>query len=370
MAEIFESTNIKAMELKNRLMRSATWEGMCDPEGRPTEKLINYYTDLAKGGVGMIITGYTFVSPEGRQMPGKMGLHTDDFIPDMKKMVDAVHAAGSKICVQLVHAGGQTNEKTIGRNPIAPSAIEAAQYQGVTPDAMTVEDIHRVVAAFGLAARRAKEAGFDAVQLHGAHGYMINQFLSPHTNQRTDEYGGSFDNRFKFLDDVYKSVRTAVGKDYPVLIKLTGADNLEGGLTAEEAVDAAKRLSAAGIDAIEVSGGTPASGDLGPVRGKINAASDEAYLLELAKGIKAAVSCPVISVGGYRSYEVASAALDTVDYISFSRPFIREPNLANRWKSGDTARATCISCNKCFVAGIKEGGIYCVVQKKQDEDAS
>ena len=370
MREIFESSEINGMELANRLVRSATWEGMCTDDGRPTDKLIDFYKALAAGGVGLIVTGYTFVRPEGKQMPGKMGLHTDDFAPDMKRMVDAVHAMSGKLCVQLVHAGGQTSQKVAGRQPLAPSAVEAAQYQGVEPEAMSKQDIAGVVAAFGQAAARAKDYGFDAVELHGAHGYLINQFLSPITNQRDDEYGGSLDNRARFMMEVYKSVRDAVGGAFPVMIKLTGADNLEGGLVVEDAVEAARKLDEAGIDAIEVSCGTSASGEEGPVRTKINKPEREAYILPLARRIKAAVSCPVMSVGGYRSFETVERAIrDDVDYISFSRPLIREPELPLRWQDGDRYAARCISCNKCFGPGIKEGGIYCVVEKKEQERA-
>ncbi len=371
MREIFEKSEINGMELANRLVRSATWEGMCADDGRPTDKLIDFYKALAAGGVGLIVTGYTFVRPEGRQMPGKMGLHTDDFAPDMKRMVDAVHAMSGKICVQLVHAGGQTSQKMAGRQPLAPSAVEAAQYQGVEPEAMSKQDIQEVVSAFGQAAARAKDYGFDAVQLHGAHGYLINQFLSPITNKRDDEYGGALENRARFMMEVYESVRAAVGSDFPVMIKLTGADNLEGGLTIEDTAKAASSLDKAGIDAIEVSSGTPASGDEGPVRTKINKPEREAYILPLARRIKAAVSCPVISVGGYRSFDTVEKAIrDDVDYISFSRPLIREPELPLRWQDGDRYAARCISCNKCFGPGIKEGGIYCVVEKQEQQRAN
>jgi 2,4-dienoyl-CoA reductase-like NADH-dependent reductase (Old Yellow Enzyme family) len=233
---------------------------------------------------------------------------------------------------------------------------------------MSKDDITEVVSAFGDAARRAKDFGFDALQLHGAHGYLINQFLSPHINKRTDEYGGGIENRCRFLMEVYREVRKAVGDDYPVMIKLNGSDNLEGGLSVEDAIYAAKALDAEGIDAIEVSGGTSASGEKGPVRMKISKPEKEAYNLDLAKEIKGAVKCPVMSVGGFRSIEVAEKTIaDGLDYISMSRPLIRESNLINRWRSGDTAKAKCISCNSCFMPGIKEGGIYCVVEAKLKE---
>ncbi len=371
MTALFDKTTINSLTLRNRLVRSATWEGMCDQEGRPTKKLINCYRDLAQGGIGLIITGYTFVRPDGKQLPGKMGIHTDDFGDAMKKMTSVVHDAGGKIAVQLVHAGGETDSANAGRQPLAPSAVKVDQFPEM-PAELTKDEISDIVTAFGEGARRAKAWGFDAVELHGAHGYLINQFLSPLTNRRTDEYGGSIENRSRFLLEVYQKVRETVGPDYPVLIKLNAADNLDGGLQIDDAVYAAKKLSEAGIDAIEVSAGTPASGEEGPARTQINKPEKEAYNLELARRIKEAVSCPVMVVGGFKSYEVAEKAVrdDGMDYISMARPLIREPGLPNRWMQGDRSPAKCISCNSCFKPGLEEGGIYCVTEKKKREKAA
>jgi len=367
---LFSENILNTMVLKNRLVRSATWEGMCDPDGRPTERLRDCYTDLARGGVGLIITGFAFIRPDGRQLPGKMGIHTDEFAAEMQELTAAVHQAGGKICLQLVHAGGQTDSSNAGCQPMAPSAVKVEQFPEL-PRAMTFADIQGVVKAFRSAAGRAKAFGFDAVQLHAAHGYLINQFLSPLTNHRTDEYGGNRENRSRFLMEVYWAVREVVGKDYPILAKLNGSDNLAGGLDLDDARYAARRLSTAGIDAIEVSGGTPASGSVGPIRRGIDQLEDEAYNLPLASAIKAAVACPVMVVGGFRTSEVCEKALVLqADYISMARPFIREPALAKRWQLGDRGRATCISCNGCFVPAFKEGGIYCVVEKKEREDAA
>lgn len=371
MATLFEETTINGMVMRNRMVRSATWEGMCDQEGRPTEKLINCYRDLAEGGIGLIVSGYTFVRTEGKQMPGQMGIYNDDFEEDYKNLTGAVHDGGGKIAIQLVHAGGQTDSRNAGRQPLAPSAVEVEQFPAI-PAELTKGEISKIVTAFGEGARRARAWGFDAVQLHGAHGYLINQFLSPHTNRRTDEYGGGIENRSRFLLEIYRKVREAVGADYPVLIKLTGADNLDRGLQNEEAVYAAKKLAEAGIDAIEVSAGTSASGDRKPVREKIDMPEKEAYNLEPARRIKQAVSCPVMVVGGLRSYEVAEKAVrvDNMDYIAMARPLIREPDLPNRWLRGDRTPAECLSCNKCFMPGLKEGGIYCVVKKMKQEKAA
>jgi len=368
MRELFDETTIKGMVLKNRLVRSATWEGMCEPDGRPTEKLAALYRDLARGGVGLIISGYTFVRPDGKQLPGKMGIHTDAFADEMLALARAVHGERGKIVMQLVHAGGQTDAATAGRQPLAPSAVAVEQFPEV-PAAMSLDDIDQVVAAFAAGAGRAREYGFDGVQLHGAHGYLLNQFLSPLTNRRTDKYGGKIENRCRFLMEVYRAVRNQVGDDYPVMIKLNGADNLEGGLELVDAVYAAKMLGAEGIDAIEVSGGTPVSGDLSPARTKIKEPKQEAYNIDLALQIKNVVPCPVMAVGGFRSFEVVERAVSLrgIDYIAMARPFIREPGLAGRWQQGNRTPATCISCNSCFKPGLQEGGIYCVVQKQEDE---
>jgi 2,4-dienoyl-CoA reductase-like NADH-dependent reductase (Old Yellow Enzyme family) len=371
MTQLFEETSIKGMKMRNRTVRSATWEGMCEPDGRPTQKLIDCYENLARGGVGLIISGYTFVRADGKGLPGKMGIHTDDFESDFKNLTDAVHAAGGTIAIQLVHAGGQTTAQNAGRQPLAPSSIQADQFPEV-PAELSRDDISDLVAAFGAGARRAKAWGFDAVQLHGAHGFLINQFLSPLTNRRTDEYGGSIENRSRFLLEVYQKVRQEVGENYPVLIKLNAADNMDGGLEIDDAIYVAKALEAAGIDAIEVSTGTPASGDKSPVREKINTPEKEAYNLGPALGIKKEVNCPVMVVGGFRSYEVLEKVLrdNDISYISMSRPFIREPGLVNRWRQGDHKPATCVSCNSCFGPGLEEGGIYCVVEKKKQEKAA
>lgn len=371
MAQLFEETSIKGMKIRNRILRSATWEGMCEPDGRPTQKLIDYYQELARGGIGLIISGYTFVRPDGKGLPGKMGIHTDDFENDFKKLTQAVHAAGGTIAIQLVHAGGQTSAQNAGRQPLAPSSIKVDQFPEI-PAELSRDDIRDLVAAFGAGARRAKAWGFDAVQLHGAHGFLINQFLSPLTNRRTDDYGGGIENRSRFLLQVYQKVRQEVGENYPVLIKLNAADYMDGGLEIDDAVYAAKALAAAGIDAIEVSTGTPASGDKTAAREKINTPEKEAYNLGPALGIKKEVGCPIMVVGGFRSYEVLEKALRDTDisYIAMARPFIREPGLVNRWRKGDRKPAKCISCNSCFKPGLEEGGIYCVVDKKEREKAA
>ena len=368
MRQVFDETRINGMTLANRLVRSATWEGMCEEDGRPMPKLAVCYANLAKGGIGLIITGYTFVRPDGKQFPGQMGIYTDDFAGEMQALTRAVQEKGERSAFSSSIEVDRLRLKppAAGRLPLPlwkRSSIPEL------PAELSAADIEALVHRFGEGAARAREYGFDAVQLHAAHGYLINQFLSPLTNRRTDGYGGSMENRSRFLLEVFRSVRKAVGKDFPVLVKLNGSDNLEGGLDIDAAQFAARVLDEEGVDAIEVSGGTPASGDRTPVRQGIATREQEAYNLPLAARIKGAVSCPVMVIGGFRTFEVVGGVIrrGEADYVSLARPLIREPHLPRRWEEGNEAKARCISCNGCFKPGLKEGGIYCVVDRIERE---
>lgn len=365
----FDQTTIHGMSLPNRFVRSATWEGMCDADGRPTERLAGLYGNLARGGVGLIITGYTYISPEGKELPGQMGIDTDGFAAEMERLHEAVRPHGAKLCLQLTHAGGQTTARMTGGQVLAPSAVLVPQYPQM-PLELTAGDIERLVESFAAGAARAKAWGFDAVQLHAAHGYLINQFLSPLTNRRTDQYGGSVENRSRFLLETCRRIREAVGPNFPLLVKLNGSDFLPGGLELDDAVQVAKMLDEEGVDAIEVSGGTPASGDRKPVRQGIETRAQEAYNLPLAARIKNIVHCPVMVVGGLRSLDLIEGIIRRAeaDYVAMSRAFIREPHLVRRWSEGDESHARCISCNGCFRPGLKEKGIYCVIDKIEREN--
>jgi len=368
MTALFEESSMGALTLRNRLIRSATAEGLATDDGACTDGLVDLYGTLARGGVGLIITGYAYVSPLGRSAHKQLGIHHDRLILGLRKMVKACHDGGAEVAAQLVHGGSQTTlEITGGEDPLAPSAVEDPVYHSL-PREMTTEDIHEVAGQFAAAARRAKDAGFDAVELHAAHGYLLSQFLSPKRNRRTDAYGGSVENRTRFACDVFQKVRQAVGPDYPILVKINGQDHVDGGTTLEDSVPLAKALSDLGADAIEVSGGTGASGSLGPSRVRINHPGKEAYSLSDAHEIRKAVSCPVILVGGIRSLDRILEIMDeeVVDYFAMARPLIREPDLPNNWKTGIRSNASCISCNRCFQT-LNEGGLHCVQQKKMLE---
>lgn len=344
---LFDSTAINGMELRSRFVRSAVLESLCDGRGRPTSQLEEHFRALANGMVGLIITGGASVlGTDG--IPGSIGIYADSFAPEMKAISRTVHDGGGKVCVQLVHRG-------VAADRTHDSAVTDVSLRAV-------EDM---LAAFRESASRAKEWTFDAVQIHAGHGHLINRFLSPLSNRRTDAYGGSVEKRTRLLLEVYRGVRTAVGPNYPVLVKLNGSDFVPNGLTIEDAVYAASAIEAEGADAIEVSSGTPASGDEMPARRKIERLDQEAYNLPLAEKIKAAVKCPVIVADGLRSFDVVNDIVQKgkADYVSLGRPFNREPLLVKRWREGDISRARCISCNECAKPGTGKSGIACVREK-------
>jgi 2,4-dienoyl-CoA reductase-like NADH-dependent reductase (Old Yellow Enzyme family) len=369
MPELFDKIEINGMVLRNRSVRSATWTGTAAKNGRCTTKLIKLMGRLARGQVGLIITGFSYVMPNGKALPRQLGIHDDAMIPDLSRLTERVHAANGKIAMQIVHAGVQTVITERRDTPVwGPSAVHDKLF-GWTPKAMTQREIKETVRAFARAAGRVKRAGFDAVELHGAHGYLISQFLSPFRNKRTDRYGGPIENRARFLFETYRAVRKRVGRNFPVLIKLNTKDFVRGGFHETDALFVAKRLDEMGIDAIEMSGGIPAAGDLGPAREKIRKTSDEAYFLPLAKKIRRQVSVPVILVGGVRSLKAVNRILNTgaADLVSMARPLIREPGLVGRWKAGNHKKAKCVSCNQCFGAAMSPEGIYCVLERRVKE---
>ena len=358
----FEKTEIKGMILDNRFVRSATWEGLADDEGRVTDRLIDFIAALAEGRAGLIITGFAYVLEEGRAMPFQTGVHKDDLIPDLTRLAEAVHARGGRAAMQIVHAGVQS---LVG--PAGPSAIELPG-SGLVPRDMSISELADIVEAFGLAAGRVRQAGFDAVQLHAAHGYLFSQFLSPFLNKRGDRYGGSISGRARLACEAYEAVRGAVGGDFPVMIKINSEDHVPGGLALEDSIAAARMLADMGLDAVEVSGGMPWSGKNNPARSKLKAET-EGYFREPAAAFKDKLNLPVMVVGGIRSLKMAEEVLEKnqADYLSMSRPFIREPDLIARWESGDRSPAACISCNGCFNEVFEGKGIFCSVLAKERE---
>ena len=257
MSILFKPTRIKNLTLRNRFVRSATYDGCSDRNGGVTEQQIKLFTDLADGGVGLIVTGIAYVHPSGQISPFQNSIAHDASIPGLKRLTQAVHDRGAKIAVQLFHAGRESARFLEPKKVLAigPSIIPNDPFFRKEYRAATAEEIRTITRAFGDAAERAKTAGFDAVQLHGAHAYLLSQFLSAYTNRRDDEYGGSFENRLRFHREIYLNVRKKVGKAYPILIKTGGEDGFAEGLEFREGREAAKRFAQWGFDALEISQG-------------------------------------------------------------------------------------------------------------------
>ncbi len=360
MPKLFKPTRLKDLGLANRFIRSATWEGLADEKGGCTIELVDRIVELVRGRVGLIITGYTYVHPSGQATPYQLGVDKDEHIDGLREMTEAVHREDGRIMMQLVHGGLKADPRLTHTDPLGPSTGEGlVESPGKE---MTEDDIHQVVASFGKGAQRAKAAGFDGVQIHAAHGYLLSQFLSPAFNQRADDYGGSAQNRARIILEVLQNIRQAVGHDYPILIKINSEDFLENGFSLADFFQVAVMLEEAGIDAIEVSGGTFFSKHLTPSRKEITFERDQAYFRKASRALKKMMKVPIILVGGIRSYLLAERLVDegVMDYVALCRPFIREPMLIKRWQSGDLRKATCISCNGCFGPARSGRGILCV----------
>ncbi len=375
MNTLFEPVKIRNLEMRNRFVRSATYDAATIAPGHVSDKQLTLYGDLAAGGVGLIISSIMYVHPMGRLSDFMSAINTDDCIPGLRTLTDAVHQRGAKIAVQLYHAGREASRALgpLNQLSLAPSVIEDDPvYEGRCRE-MTEEEIIEIIKAFGDAAQRAREAGFDAIQLHGAHGYLLSQFFSPLTNRRTDQWGGSMENRLRLHLEIIKAIRSKVGKDYPVLIKFGVTDYLPGGLTFDEGAKAAVLLAQAGIDSLEVSVGLRGKNyDQTEFKTGINKIEKEAYYRERCHSINKMVDIPVMMMGGIKTLTLMEDIIDRneADFISICRPLIREPGLINVWQSGKPKKCDCISCNKCLES-IRMGiPLHCPVEKKKREKAA
>jgi len=367
---------IKNLEIKNRFVRSATAERRAS-NNYVDYKLIEFYKTLAEGGVGLIITGIVAVQENAISNKAQTGIFNDGFIPGLKKIADTAHKYGNgcKIALQLHHAGTQNmvNEARVAPSPVYNPFLKS------TPREMTVDEIKETIEAFAQGIRRTKEAGFDAVQLHGAHGWLLSEFLSPYTNIRTDEYGGNTENRVRIVEEIYTRAVELVGTDFPVMIKYNADDFMEGGLDVNEAKKIGIKLSKLGYAALEISGGMWAAvkrseEELGwkiamipESRISVGTVNEPGYNVQYAREIKKVVDVPIIAIGGINSLEFAEQILKegSADFIALSRPLIREPNLPNRWLKGeDDSGVECIYCNGCVGGGSK--GLRCAVKAKQE----
>jgi 2,4-dienoyl-CoA reductase-like NADH-dependent reductase (Old Yellow Enzyme family) len=356
---LFEPQRLGRIEIQNRLIRSATYYGLADPNGRVGDASVELMKTLASNAVGLIVTGYAFVARSGQVFPDMNGIDRDEQIPGYRKMTRAVHDLQGRVVMQIAH-GGVASAMAVRRGEprLAVSAGDEPSDSGSGPREMTDEDIETIIDAFGQSARRVEEAGFDGVQIHGAHGYLVTQFLSPRSNRRGDRWGGNLENRMRFAVEVVRAIRRQVDEDFPVMIKLGCRDYLDDGegLTIEEGASVAVALEQEGVCFIEVSHGMPGRSFRKVSHGKEKAPIREAYLLPDARVVRGSTSVPLAVVGGMRSPSVMEEAIDSgaVDCVSLCRPLIREPDLIKRWASGDTRPADCLSCGACMKAD-KEG---------------
>ena len=331
-------------------------------DGRVTDRYVEHIARIAEGGVGTMILEASFISPEGKGFVNELGIHSDNTIPGLKRLVAAAHAHGVAIGPQLYHAGRQTSQKITGVQPVAPSPIPDPS-SGELPRELSIPEIKRLVAQYAQAAMRAKMAGCDFVEIHGAHGYLITQFLSPFSNQRTDEYGGTAEKRLRFLLDVFETVRKTVGDAFPITVRLSGDEMVPTGLTIKDTVAIAKRLEAAGANAVHISVGNYASYARGMMIPPM--AVDDAPLLPLATEVKQAVQIPVIAVAKIRTPKLAEKIIadNQADFVAIGRTLLADPDWPEKVKAGRLNEINpCIACNQgCITRLFAQQDVWCTV---------
>jgi 2,4-dienoyl-CoA reductase-like NADH-dependent reductase (Old Yellow Enzyme family)/thioredoxin reductase len=342
--ELFSPIKIRNLEVSNRFVVPPMGTNYAHEDGTVSQGLVDYWTARARGGWGLLIVEISAVDPLGRAIPYQPGLWDDRFIPGFQKLTDAVHKYGARIAVQLHHAGRQTNSQIIGNQPLAPSPISCLVCKEI-PRELSTAEVYELIEKFGDAALRAREAGFDALEIHGAHGYLVAQFMSAHTNKRVDEFGGTFFNRMKFPVEIIKNIRRKVGGAFPIIFRLSAEEKVPGGRSLNESLAAARVIQEAGADAIHVSVGVYGSMQY------IVAPSDisPGFLLSLAAEVKKAVSVPVIAVGRINNPFLAESAIKTgkADLLAWGRQSLTDPELPNKVAAGKLDEiAPCIACNQ------------------------
>ena len=346
MKTLLKSATLGNLSLNNRLVRSATYEGMAGSNGEMTPLLFEMYTKLATNQVGLIISSGAFVLPEGKGLPGMLGIHDNSLIEGYTLLTDQVHQNNGKIIMQLIFCGTQGFLDV--PNVYSPSGI---------PDKLTTragkemsrEDILHLKKAFVDSAQRAKAAGFDGVEIHSSAGFLLSQFLTPYYNHRMDEYGGSIENRSRLLMEIYDGIREKVGTEFSVFVKINCADFIDEGFDFEDSLYVCEQLASKGVNALEITGGVAAVREKTSIRTNISSSDQESYFADYAARIAAIISIPVILDGGNRSIEVMEhlANQTNIAFFAMCRPLIAEPALVKRWYEGDTEKAKCVSCNKC-----------------------
>ena len=387
-SKVFTPGKIGDLTLRNRTIRSGCFEGMCS-NATPGEALIEHHRKVAAGGIGMTTVAYCAVSCDGVAFGHEMWMR-EEIIPTLKRLTDGVHKEGAAVSIQLGHCGFFANRSVIGKTPIGPSR-KFCLFRYSICRAMNEEDIERIREDFGNAAKMAVRAGFDAIELHAGHGYLLSQFLSPWTNNRNDRYGGSLENRLRFPVSIIKHVREVVGSAYPILIKMNCEDGFKGGLSIEEAVQVAKAFEDAGASMLVPSCGFTARTSFYMMRGNVpiwdyvkseknpvtkagmalfgrlivkEIPFQPLFLFDMAKRIKDAVRIPVACIGGVCSVQDMDKAMQTgFEFVQIGRATIRDPNVINKMQMGEITASDCDHCNRC-VAAMAATGVTCVAEAK------
>ncbi|MBN1907348.1 MAG: NADH:flavin oxidoreductase [Deltaproteobacteria bacterium] len=353
MSKIFKPLQINRLSIKNRFVRSATVDNLGENQV-VTDAQLNFYRELARGEVGLIISSGLFPSLDGWAAPGQLGIHTDEMIPSLKKITDTVHANDGKIVAQLMHAGWFGNPGLCGLQTVGPSeTVNPANNLKVR--GLSSDEVEEKVDEFVKAGVRAVEAGFDGVQIHAAHGWLVSAFLSPVTNRRNDNWGGSASNRARFVIKITEGMRKAVGPDYPILIKMGIKEYHPEGKSTEEGINSAILFINAGMDAIEVSEGVEET----PFN-HIRPDRMDPYYVDECKKAREAISKPLILVGGMRNLSDIEKVVDEgiADAISMCRPFIMDQHIVKKFRQGSSKRSLCTSCNKC-IPTMLERNLHC-----------
>jgi 2,4-dienoyl-CoA reductase-like NADH-dependent reductase (Old Yellow Enzyme family) len=387
--ELFASTRLGSLTLRNRFVRSAAFEGMCEG-GLPSARLVDYHGSVARGGVGMTTVAYASVSRDGLTYGHQLRMDAGGMRRALVRLTDAVHGEGAAACIQIGHAGYFADPAVTGTRPVGASRVPNV-YGLSLPRPMREEDIGRVVSDFGRAAVTVRESGFDAVELQLCHGYLLSQFLSPYTNRRGDRYGGSLENRMRFPRAVVRRVREVLGPGFPVVAKVNLTDGFDGGLELGEAVEVARMLEREGVDALVLSGGFVSKVPMYVMRGDVPFAQmyenessatkkvgllllgkvmvkafefREAYFLEDARAVRRAVDVPLMLVGGMRSVgTIREVVGEGFELVAMARPLIVEPDLVERMRRGETDGSVCEPCNRC-IAAMDGGDMRCTERER------
>jgi len=324
MPDLLSSLVVQGLTLRNRIVMPPMWSGQAGPDGFVTPNIVEYHRRRAAAGCGLIIVEHAFVHPRGRHTPTQIGVHTDAAVAGLSRLAAAIKREGAAACLQISHAGSRASSRVLGVRPLAPSAVRHPyEPEGDTPEAIDAAGIDDVVTAFADAAARARAAGFQAVEVHAAHGFLLGQFLSPLTNRRGDEYGGPIENRCRLHLAVLKAVASRVGADCPVFVRLGAHDETAGGLELADTCEAARWLADAGAALIDVSGGLQGSRGVG---------KGAAYFVPYAQAIKAAVSVPVLVTGGISEPDLADRVVreQWADLVGVGRAMLNDPDWARK----------------------------------------